>query len=119
VEPAAAPAATAPQPAVGEGTAPVPGPEERPRNAAAASLQSTAEQQRALGDTDRAAATLERALRIDPRDPMLWLSLAEVRLEQGNRAQAAELARRAETLAVPGSATAARARALAERAGGG
>lgn len=71
-----------------------------------------------MGESEKAVATLERALRIDPRDPLLWLDLAEIRLEQGDRVQAAQLARRAETLAAPGSPAAARARALAERAGG-
>lgn len=94
------------------------GPPVRPRNAAAVSLQADAERQRAAGDLERSAATLERALRIDSRDPALWLALAEVRLEQGDTVQAAGLARRAETLAAPGSAEAARARALAARAGG-
>ena len=91
----------------------------RPRNAAAVSLQADADRLRAAGDLERAAATLERALRIDSRDPVLWLALAEVRLAQGDAAQAAGLARRAETLAPAGSAEAARARALAARAGGG
>lgn len=110
----------APPPGAGEaGAKPAPVTTERPRNTAATSLQTTAEQQRAAGEPERAAATLERALRIDPKDPSLWLSLAEIRLEQGDRAQAAQLARRAETLAAPGSDAAARARALAERAGGG
>ncbi|MGD8906700.1 MAG: tetratricopeptide repeat protein, partial [Gammaproteobacteria bacterium] len=93
-------------------------PVERPRNPAAVSLQTTAEEQRAAGDLERAAATLERALRIDSRDPRLWLALAEIRLEQGDRAQASGLARRAETLAPAGSPEAARARALAARAAG-
>lgn len=116
VEAAKSPATTAPSaggPALPES------PAERPRNAAAVSLQATAEQQRAAGDLDLAAATLERALRIDSRDPRLWLSLAEIRLEQGDPGQAAALARRAETLAAPGSEDAARARALAARAAGG
>jgi len=119
VEPAEEPAATTPGPgAGGEPSTPAPAPTERPRNAAAASLQSTAEQQRARGESEKAVATLERALRIDPKDPLLWIELAEIRLEQGDRVQAGQLARRAESLAAPGSQAAARARALAERAGG-
>lgn len=94
------------------------GPAGRPRNPAAVSLQTTAEEQRAAGDLERAAATLERALRIDSRDPRLWLALAEIRLEQGDLAQASGLARRAETLAPAGSPEAARARALAAQATG-
>ena len=90
----------------------------RPRNAAVVSLEDAARQQRQAGDLERAAASLERALRIDPADAGLWLSLAEVRLDQGRMEQAAGLARRAETLADPASQTASRARALAARAAG-
>ncbi|MGB1255040.1 MAG: tetratricopeptide repeat protein [Thiolinea sp.] len=50
------------------------------------------------GKADRAAATLERALRIAPEDPRLWLRLAEVNAQQGNKAQAASMARKAMNL---------------------
>jgi cytochrome c-type biogenesis protein CcmH/NrfG len=102
------------------GAAPADGaaPAVRQRNPAVASLAAAARQHRAEGDPERAAASLERALRIDPDDAELWLALAEIRLEQGLSAQAAGLARRAETLAPPGSETASRARALAARATG-
>jgi tetratricopeptide (TPR) repeat protein len=89
------------------------------RNPAVVSLEATARQQHQSGDLEHAAASLERALRIDPDDPELWLSLAKIRLDQGRRDQAAGLARRAETLADPASDTAASARALAALAGGG
>ncbi|KPK57135.1 MAG: hypothetical protein AMJ59_20410 [Gammaproteobacteria bacterium SG8_31] len=118
VEPVGPPAVSTPEAsAVGE-QPPVSRPADRSRNAAAVSLQATAEQQRASGDLERAAATVERALRIDSRDPRLWLTLAEIRLEQGDADQAAGLARRAETLPPAGSPEAARARALAARAAG-
>jgi tetratricopeptide (TPR) repeat protein len=72
-----------------------------PRPAAAASRtlleQSRAEQ--AAGEYSRAAASLERALRIDPDDPWLWLELGQVRLAEGDRGQAEMMARRALTLA--------------------
>ena len=89
------------------------------RNPAVVSLEATALDQHQSGDLELAAASLERALRIAPDDAELWLSLAKVRLDQGRRQQAAGLARLAETLADPASDTAARARALAARAGGG
>lgn len=46
-----------------------------------------------------AAATLERALRIEPQQAYLWNRLAQVRLEQGYQAQAANLAARSNSLA--------------------
>jgi cytochrome c-type biogenesis protein CcmH/NrfG len=41
-----------------------------------------------------AAATLERALRIEPRNPRLWHELARVRLRQGDYSQAESTAAR-------------------------
>lgn len=46
-----------------------------------------------------AAAGIERALRIEPRNARLWQELARVRLAQGDPEQAEGLARRANTLA--------------------
>ncbi|MGY6215389.1 tetratricopeptide repeat protein [Methylolobus aquaticus] len=54
---------------------------------------------RSTGDLDNAAASLERALRIQPRNPRLWHELARVRLEQGEPALAEELARKSSALA--------------------
>lgn len=45
-------------------------------------------------DLDSAAATLERALRIEPRNAWLWNELAQVRLAQGQYAQAVSLAKK-------------------------
>ncbi len=52
-------------------------------------LLDTAERQANSGDLEAAAASLERAIRIDPRNPVLWYHLATVHLAQGD-AQAAE-----------------------------
>ena len=46
-----------------------------------------------------AAATLERALRIEPRNPRLWLELAQYHLAQGDSLQAEQMARRADAFA--------------------
>jgi Tfp pilus assembly protein PilF len=46
------------------------------------------------GRLANAAASLERALRIEPRNPRLWQELARVRLKQGEYAQAESLAAR-------------------------
>lgn len=46
-----------------------------------------------------AAASIERALRIDPRNPLLWIELGQIRLSENNPAQADSTARRALSLA--------------------
>ena len=46
-----------------------------------------------------AAATLERALRIEPQEAYLWNRLARVRMEQGHYSQAGDLASRSNALA--------------------
>ncbi len=48
---------------------------------------------------ERAAALLERALRIEPRNAQLWHRLAKVRLQQGRYAMAESLAQKSNTLA--------------------
>ncbi len=50
------------------------------------------------GEGEQAAATLERALRIEPRNPWLWHRLAVLRLQQGEWQQAIELATKSNTL---------------------
>ena len=51
------------------------------------------------GRLSNAAASLERALRIEPRNPRLWQELARVRLQQGDFAQAESLAARSNSFA--------------------
>lgn len=62
-------------------------------------LLSTAQQQQGNGDLNGAASSLERAQRIAPREPQVLYRLAEVRLAQGDAAQAEQFARRGLTLA--------------------
>lgn len=62
-------------------------------------LLTTARQQRSNGDLGGAASSLERAQRIAPREPQVLYHLAEIRLTQGNTAQAEQLARRGLTYA--------------------
>jgi tetratricopeptide (TPR) repeat protein len=62
-------------------------------------LLTTAQQQQGGGDLNSAAASLERAQRIAPREPQVLYRLAEVRLAQGDAAQAEQFARRALTYA--------------------
>ncbi|MBJ9978042.1 hypothetical protein IAE35_21110 [Pseudomonas sp. S75] len=62
-------------------------------------LLTTAQQQQGGGDFNGAASSLERAQRIAPREPQVLFRLAQVRLSQGDAAQAEQLARRALTYA--------------------
>jgi len=48
---------------------------------------------------ERAAALLERALRIEPRNAQLWHRLAKIRLQQGRYAMAESLAQKSNSLA--------------------
>jgi Flp pilus assembly protein TadD len=68
--------------------------------------------QRAAGSLPAARASLERALRIEPNNPTLWLELGEVELQTGNATQAATMARKAMTLAGRDTRLAARAERL-------
>ena len=81
---------------------PVSPPSAEPRavpNRAVAVLQRRADDQQRVGDLGGAAASLERALRISPRDPVIWQRLALVREQQGRYGQAAELASKSNSLA--------------------
>jgi tetratricopeptide (TPR) repeat protein len=51
------------------------------------------------GKRDSAGASLERALRIEPRNPWLWHELAQLRLEQGQYAQGISLVRKSNSFA--------------------
>jgi Tfp pilus assembly protein PilF len=66
---------------------------------AVVALLDHAEQQANSGDLPAAAMTLERAIRIDSRNPVLWHHLASVRLAEGNAEQAEQLARKSNALA--------------------
>nr|WP_245399809.1 tetratricopeptide repeat protein [Atopomonas sediminilitoris] len=56
-------------------------------------LLTTAKQQEGSGDLNGAAASLERAQRIAPREPQVLYHLGRVRLAQGDAAQAEQFAR--------------------------
>ena len=79
-------------------TAPVPPPKAETPSAGKLLLASARDHLQ-RGDTSRAAATLERALRITPNDPHLWHELALVRLAAGEWQQAIELANKSRVLA--------------------
>ncbi|MDJ0871508.1 MAG: tetratricopeptide repeat protein [Gammaproteobacteria bacterium] len=90
-------------------SSPAPATEPRSTGTAVLALLQTADLQRAEGQLAASAASLERALRIEPQNPWTWYRLASVRLEQGRLDQAEQLARRCDSLA--GSDNEVRARA--------
>lgn len=79
--------------------APPPSPPARGESVAVASLMKNARDDVAAGRLVNAAAALERALRIEPRNPRLWQELARVRLQQGQFALAESLAARSNSFA--------------------
>ena len=110
-------AAQTPAPVVTGSPAPAPAPSQPPNPAptesgappvvrpatrestAVASLMDSARADSAAGRLTNAAATLERALRIEPRNPRLWSELARVRFQQRDYAQAESTALRSESWA--------------------
>lgn len=63
-------------------------------NDAVVSLVNAAQSDIDNGKYDAASATLERALRLEPRNPALWNQLAKLRMQQGQYQQAEGLAAR-------------------------
>lgn len=87
-------------------------------SAATAELLAQSRTQLAAGDHAQAAASIERALRIRPDDPELWLELARVRLAQGDYGQAQTLARKSIALAGDDALLERMAQAVIEEAAG-
>lgn len=69
------------------------------QNPAVVALLSRAHDQSAAGQLEQAGANLERALRIEPHNALLWQELARVRLDQGLYRQAQSLAAKSNGLA--------------------
>jgi len=77
----------------------LPGSSPKPsQNAGVLALMDQAEQEISAGRYQAAGASLERALRIEPRNPVLWQRLALIRLEQGEYRQAENLAAKSNAL---------------------
>ena len=66
---------------------------------AVSSLAVRADRAAQAGEYGHAAEYIERALRIEPRNAVLWQRLARIRLSQGNHAQAVQMASKSNTLA--------------------
>lgn len=78
---------------------PEPPPIARSENVAVAGLMESARADAAAGKLSTAAASIERALRIEPRNPRLWQELARVRLQQGQFVQVENVAARSNSFA--------------------
>ncbi|HEX6572139.1 MAG TPA: tetratricopeptide repeat protein [Steroidobacteraceae bacterium] len=89
-----------------EAPAPAPLPRERPKVApatlspASRALVSQAQAQRKRGDLPGATVSLERALRIEPRNPLLWVEMGRLRMDQRNYTQAEAMGRKALSMAI-------------------
>lgn len=68
-------------------------------SAASAALVKQGRAQSLKGEFPSAIATLERALRIEPDNPLVWLELGQVHLSAKNPPQAESMARKAIVLA--------------------
>lgn len=94
---------------------PVQLPKERPRtppatlSPASQALVNQAQAQRRKGDLPGATVSLERALRIEPNNPLLWIELGRLRMDQGNFPQAENMGRKALSMAVGDDSTQSRA----------
>ncbi len=69
-------------------------------NPVISSLLSDAEQELKMGNNESAAALIERSLELDPKNPLLWNRLANVRLSQKNWQQAYVLANKSNSLSL-------------------
>ena len=76
-----------------------PAPPPAKENIAVAGLTETARADAQSGNLAGAAASIERALRIEPRNARLWHELARVRLKQEQYAQAENVAARSNSWA--------------------
>lgn len=99
------PSHRAPEPATPETSLPppealpIPSPAPPASSGATAALLDQSRQQSAAGNFAMATSSLERALRINPRDPGLWLELGRVKLRQRDFVQAESMGRRASAIA--------------------
>jgi hypothetical protein len=93
----AAPVTTVPAPEPGPpaGTAPPPTTRQFHLGAAATALVAQAHRQAAGGDPQLAISSIERALRIEPDNPLLWIELGEIHESAGHFEQAGGIGHKA------------------------
>ena len=85
---------------------------------AAQTLVRQSEQASDAGRYGEARALLERALRIEPNNPRVWLAFSELELKSGSPAQARAMAQKALSLAGRDAALESSAQRLLRDAGG-
>ncbi len=83
-----------------------------PVNSATQALLNQSRAHQVAGRYEQAAASIERALRIEPRQGSLWLELGNIRLKEGDFPQAESMGRKALSLSTGDSALKARAEQL-------
>jgi Flp pilus assembly protein TadD len=81
-----------------------PTPKEFRLSAASSALVKQSRTQSMKGEFPAAIATLERALRIEPDNPLVWLELGQVHLSARNASQAESMGRKALALATGNTA---------------
>ena len=97
--------APAPEPQI-EAPPPAPLPRERPKvppatlGTASKALVTQSQAQRKRGDLPGATVSLERALRIEPNNPLLWIEMGRLRMDQTNFPQAESMGRKALSMSV-------------------
>jgi len=112
-KPGSGPIVTAPEQIPGPGAEPsievpppAPLPRERPKvapatlGAASTALVSQAQSQRKRGDFPGATISIERAMRIEPNNPLLWIEMGRLRMDQANFPQAESMGRKALSMSV-------------------
>jgi len=111
IEPVPAQVIEEPPPAVLEPPAPRPRPKRPPATLTPASeaLVAQARAQRKKGDLPGASVALDRALRIEPNNPLLWIEMGQLRMDQQNYPQAENMGRKALAMSIGDDATQSRA----------
>jgi tetratricopeptide (TPR) repeat protein len=90
---------TPPSPATPSQRAPAQPPRENSLSPATRSLVTQAKTLMSHGDFDGASSTLDRALRIEPNNPLLWIERGRLRLAESDAHQAEGCGRKALALA--------------------
>ena len=111
IEPEPAQVIEEPPPAVLEPPAPRPRPKRPPATLTPASeaLVAQARAQRKKGDLPGASVALDRALRIEPNNPLLWIEMGQLRMDQQNYPQAENMGRKALAMSIGDDSTQSRA----------
>ena len=102
----------APLPGSVEPVPPSPSRPSPPVNSATQTLLNQSRAHQVAGRYEQAAASIERALRIEPRQGSLWLELGNIRLKEGDYPQAESMGRKALSLSTGDPALKARAEQL-------